>query len=134
MKLLGIDYGEKHVGLALGDSQDGSRVDIGVLSSLQEKDIIKKIQETVAEEHIERIVIGLPLTSSGERFFRTQQVETFGYMLQKACNVPVAFEDERFTSAVFKRIPSRYRQGKSIDALSAVLILEGHMERTRLEE
>lgn len=134
MKLLGIDYGQKRVGFAIGETEENTAIDLGAISFSQERDILKKARQIAEEEHIEQIVLGLPLSQSGERLARARQVERFGNALYETCNIPIIFEDERFTSAAFKRIPSRYRQGKSLDALSALLILSGYMDRLRREE
>lgn len=97
-KLLGIDYGDAKIGIAISD--DSQTVAFGrvLLKNESRQIVIKKIKELCEEEGIVGIVIGLPLNMEGEKTLQTEKVESFAQALTEEINLPVNFHDERLTS------------------------------------
>lgn len=129
---LGIDYGKKRIGLALGQMLPNG---VGVL------DGTKKMEETIAsislicrENDVDKIVIGMPILPSGDKTELSFEVEKFGLQLTKATKIPVVFEEEQFTSTEAEDILRRSghvinKKTGSIDEMAAVLILEQYINR-----
>lgn len=126
MKILGIDYGKKRLGLALYDPAVRVVVPFG-LKELT-RDFESELRLLVAREQIGRIIIGLPLNLAGQENTQTHAVRIFGNQLVELLNIPIEFFDERFTSVA----ADRFDIGVSRDEKAAVFILEGWLERQRL--
>ena len=123
MKLLGIDYGEKRIGLALGEN--GICTPLGVLEKggLEEK--IRKIKEIVKESGVDCIVLGVPKSPRG--FSRKQEynVNKFYEVLRNSVNLPIKKCDESFTSKdAIGYLYLANKKKRHIDDISACLILE----------
>ncbi len=120
MKLLGIDFGLKNIGLAMSE---GFLVEpLGVVKN------VKRIDRICQEHKIEKIIIGL---SEGEMAKKTR---VFGEKLARQTNLPVEYQDETLTSEEAKRLmikigkPKKKRQEQA-DAIAASLILQAYLER-----
>lgn len=125
MKILGIDYGEKKIGLSVSEGE--FITPIGIL--LNTKELEEKIKELIQKEGIGKIVIGI---SEGRL---NQKQREFGAKIVQTLSLPVVFWDETLTSreAVKKMIESgRSRKRRRLeDAVAAALILESYLESQR---
>ena len=119
MRYLGIDYGEKRIGLALSDEEGRIAFPHGTASRFEE------VVEAVYRERVGAVVIGLPLTLSGEASEETASARSFAARLGKAVQLPIAFEDERFTS----KIAERHTPKEKADASAAALILQSYLDK-----
>lgn len=137
MRVLGIDFGERRIGLALSDPtgtlasplptlrrRAGKRPPLGALAELS------------AENDVGVLVMGLPLTLDGGESEWTRAVREVGEALSRRTGLPVHFLDERFTSVMGERrvrtsgLPRKKREQKErVDAESAVLILQAWLDR-----
>jgi len=115
MQILGIDYGQKRVGISVADTKVPVAVPRGVFSA---ENALSDIAALCRKEHIERIVLGLPLTLSGEERIMAQEVRAFGERLRQETGNVVEYIDERFSS----------KMGDT-DAGAATLILQTWLER-----
>jgi len=122
MRILGIDYGLKKIGLALTDGQLAEP--LGVIRIRREnQDITRAIDLICQKEEVEEIVIGLP--ESG----LVGKIKKFGSDLEKLTGLPVFYQDENLTTqdAIAKMIEagkSRKARKEKEDAVSAALILQ----------
>jgi putative Holliday junction resolvase len=133
--VLAIDYGERWVGLALAEP---GRTLVGGLPTIDRKSIrgglAKAVARLVAEHGVERIVLGMPYSMDGTEGPAAAGVRAFEDELAVAVLVPVEEWDERLTSEAARRrlrelgYSERDMQGR-IDQLSAVLMLEGYLQR-----
>ena len=82
MKLLGIDYGEKRIGLAVSDDLGSFAHEHSVLIDLTNEGVLEYLRKLIISENIEKIVIGLPLNMSGEETYKAQDVREFAGMLE----------------------------------------------------
>ena len=120
-KILGIDYGQAKIGLAI--SADSLALPLKIIENtdnLQEE--IKKIIET---EGIDLVVVGLPLGKMGEETDSSAIVRSFAQNLQKSLPVPVELFDERLTTAQTKSLGVKGDD----DAHAASLILQSFIDR-----
>jgi putative Holliday junction resolvase len=136
MRVLGIDYGRKRLGLALSDEG-------GVLASplatwnrarALETDL-SNITRLAGDRRVGRIVVGLPLNMDGTEGEMAREVHAFVRALAKEARCPVDTFDERLTSSETQRAMieaglSRRRRKEERDVLAAVLILQGYLTRS----
>lgn len=124
MKILGIDYGERRIGLAITEGVIAQP--LGVERKTQS--VKRKIKELCEKEKIDKIIIGI---SEGRMAEETRQ---FGRNLQKITNLPIEFFDETLTTqqaikSMVESGTSRKKRKQFQDAVSAALILQGYLER-----
>ena len=100
-RTLGIDFGEKRVGLALSDRLNLIASPYKTLQYIYENDLIKKIKKIVFEKEIKVFVLGLPLNMKGEDSAQTKKVRRFKRLLS-ILKLPIFYEDERFSSLIAK--------------------------------
>lgn len=138
-RVLGIDFGERRIGVALSDPT-------GTIASPHEtvhrrtgKRMPLASLERIARRHeVERVVVGLPLDPSGAENDWCARVREAGDELARRLGVPVAYVDERMTSVRAERavrgigLPRSKREEKDrIDAAAAALILQAWLDRGR---
>jgi putative Holliday junction resolvase len=132
MRVLGIDFGERRIGLALSDPTGTLASPLPTLKRrVGKRPPLAALVELVVEREVETVVVGLPLTLAGEDSDWTRTVREVGRSLSTRAGVPVHFVDERFTSVVAERmvrtsgLPRKKRESKDrVDAEAAVLILQ----------
>ena len=136
MRILGIDFGEKRIGLALSDPLGFTAQGLETLERKNIKQVIAHIAELVKKSEVGEIVIGLPINMDGSRGFKSQEVMKFVPELEKAAGVKVTTWDERLTSREAGRLMveeglSRKKQRANSDRLAATLILQNYLEFCR---
>lgn len=120
---MGIDFGDKRVGLALGEL-GGSAFPYKVIANENREDLLKNINVIIKEENIECLVVGLPHSLSGHDNERLRTTEDFVALLQANVDIPVETVDERLTSKLY----SRQGVTKDIDKHAATAILDTYLE------
>ncbi len=138
MRLLGLDFGERRIGLAANDALGLTAQGIGVYKRRNRRLDLEYISEKIRTLGISRVVMGLPLHLNGSRGSLADAVEAFGRDLAKRTGVDVVYTDERLTTAAAQKDlialdVSRSRRRQVIDEAAAALILQGYMERNRRE-
>ena len=140
MRVLGIDYGEKRIGLALSDASGllaspWKRItnDANVVTAAKRlADEIRALE--TAEGGIEAIVIGLPRRLNGEPNDQTPRVQKLAELLRSQVTVPISLQDERLTSHEAEELLARrerdWRRRKDhLDAMAAALILQDFLDQ-----
>lgn len=135
MRKLGIDYGEKRIGVAVSDPLGITAQPVEVVENNPEavskiNDIINKI------ENVELIVVGLPKTLKGEIGISAQKVLEFVEIIKKEINIPIVTWDERMTTAAAEKMLisaglSRGKRKKVIDKSAAAYILQSYLDSKR---
>ncbi|MCH8275787.1 MAG: Holliday junction resolvase RuvX [Armatimonadetes bacterium] len=98
MRILGVDYGEKRIGLAIGETEVGMAFARPVLSGTGSREAdAGAVAEFARREGCEKVVVGLPLLESGEEGRQAQVSREFGGMIARE-GLNVQFQDERYTS------------------------------------
>ena len=131
MKVLGLDYGTKYIGIALSDPFKSIAFPYG---KIEPDKAIAKIKEILEEESIESIVLGLPRALKGNETAMTGLVKEFKLELEKHVTVPIIFQDERLTSSfVGKQLTAQgvnqKKQRQIKDALEATQILQSFLDK-----
>ncbi len=128
---LGVDWGAKKIGLAVGDDFTRVAVPFKVVKNLDE------VVAVVKKEAIDKLVIGNPLSLSGKRGGEAKYFTDFLTALKKKIKQPVELVDERLTSKLADRLrqtagSARARKGAADqDAVAAMLILEAYFNTTK---
>lgn len=125
MRLLGIDYGTKKIGLALGDTETQIASPIDVLR-VDGSELVK-IVNLITEEGVEELVIGVPLSAGA--FHNSQQLKitrAFIEQVKVKTQLPVHEVDERYTSVESQRLQMEEGALADEDALAAMLILQAY--------
>ena len=133
MRILGIDYGHKRLGLALSDQDEILASPLPVYQRRDTDQDLAFLADLVVEKGVRRIVLDLPCNMDGSLGEIAQEVFAFVDALKKKIDIPVDTFDERLTSAEAERVLiqadlSRKRRKNRRDSLAAVLILQGYFE------
>lgn len=130
MRVLGIDYGSKRVGVALGDTETKIASPWTVFTGDSRLDVLRKIHELAGREHIDTIVVGVP-HPLGDRGLENEQVKETKLFIKdlEAQGVPVVEEDEALSSRLAaSQMQDRGEKGKR-DDLAAANILQTWLDR-----
>jgi len=136
MRILGIDYGSKRLGLSLSDQDEILASPLPVRTRTTIKEDLDFLAQLVREKEVAKIVLGLPLNMNGSQGEMARAVQEFADELRRACAVPVILFDERLTTSEAERVLihadiSRKKRKNLRDGLAAVLILQGYLESQR---
>ncbi|MBH53351.1 MAG: Holliday junction resolvase RuvX [Opitutaceae bacterium] len=134
MNVLGLDYGEKRIGLSFGDSL-GLAVPLTAAVQSTEDARLDHIQDLILERSIERFVVGMPYNMDGSRGFKAKEVEAFIGNLQQRFGLPIETVDERLTThqvkeeAKLQKIKVDRKSGE-VDSRAATLILQDFLDKS----
>jgi putative Holliday junction resolvase len=133
-RLLGLDVGTKTVGLALSDTRLVIASPLDTIRRTRFRDDAKHIVYQIEKHGVGGLVVGLPLGLDGRPTPRVQGVRQFANNLLAVIDLPLAFWDERMSTAAVERDMiesdlSRRRRGEIIDRVAAAYILQGLLDR-----
>lgn len=125
MRILGIDYGKKKIGLAIATSIIAAPY--RTIKFVSEKELFEKLNKIVKSEKIERVVVGVSEGEMGE------SSRDFGERLEKELGLSVVYQDETLTTLDAQALSLEAQVGRKKrkeleDAYSAALILQGYLE------
>jgi putative holliday junction resolvase len=128
-KILGIDYGKKRIGTAIGFVQGKISIPQEVIENKNFDFALEEIRRIVKEEDIDLIVVGLPISLSGEaKSDQLKEVQIFINKLSDNINLEVDKEDERLSSKEAGNLLLGSKGGKR-DDVAAMLILQSYMNK-----
>jgi putative Holliday junction resolvase len=123
MRYLGIDWGEKRIGLALGDSETKIATPFKVVGGIGE------IARIVKDENIGAVVVGAPLKMRNAKLRMQDEFLEFLNSLKKKINIPVKTIDERLSSKQADALAGNKKTKAPRDAIAAMLILQNYLDR-----
>lgn len=127
MKYLGIDFGKKKIGLALGD--DGSRLAFPHENIAGGDDAVERIVEFAKGEGVEALVVGIPIpTEAHQTDDQLNATMAFVNRLTTVSGLPVFVVDEQFSSAEARRVQKEMGATAPEDAIAAMLILQAYFD------
>jgi len=138
--LLGVDYGVRRIGIATCNAEQTIAVPVETWTCRTPELDAKHFRELAADYRIRGIVIGLPLMpQSGDESRQAAQTRKFGDWLGGVTNLPIAYWDERYSSAaaetlLWSRGESPGRDKGRLDGLAAQIILQGYLDRRSADE
>jgi len=135
-RLLGLDLGEKTIGLALSDTRISIASPLATLARSKFSLDAAKLESVIRQHGIGGLIIGLPLNMNGSEGPAAQSARAFARNFTGRCDLPVAFWDERLSTAAVTRTlidadASRRRRAKLVDKMAAAFILQGALDRMR---
>ena len=133
MRILGLDWGESRIGVAVSDLLGLTAQPVCVIS---EKDTVLQIEKIIAQASqlsAEKIVIGMPKNMNGSIGERGEKTQEFVALLSEKTDLPIIYWDERLTSVAAHRalaegqVSGKKRKG-IVDKIAAVFILQGYLD------
>ncbi len=131
MKLVGIDYGRRRIGIAVTDENGEYIRGLPTIDRDRIPDFTSALCALIAAEQPSLLVIGLPLDINGDETVMSKEIRAFAAELKTASSVPVGFVDESLSSIEAAQI-LRFRKKKdrrnkeAVDRIAACLILESY--------
>lgn len=139
MRILGVDLGEKKIGLAVSDPLFLTSQPLSFYQPSGKKKNLVFFRDLVKEYDIEEIVVGFPLQMDGHEGIEAEKARNFAMWLEKSLNLPVFLWDERLTTKQALRIlhqqDIKAKKKKVLkDQISASLILSSYLESRRTKK
>ena len=142
MRILGLDFGSKTVGVAVSDGLLLTAQGVETIERKDENKLRKtcaRIEELIAEYEITEIVLGLPKNMNNTEGERVEKTKAFGEMLERRTGRPVHYWDERLTTVAAEQIlmesgVRRENRKAVIDKVAAGLILQGYLDCLKTKE
>ena len=134
--LLGLDVGDVRIGIALSDELGVAAHPLCTLTRKNRKVDLIAIADLVSIHKVERVIIGLPISLDGSIGTQAEKVQKFAQRLEHVIDVPIEFQDERFTTAEAEDIlqelnKDTQEQKELIDEVAAVIILTDYLNQDR---
>ncbi len=136
MRVLGIDYGDRKIGLAVSDQLGITAQPLSIYRRKTKKEDAAYFKGVVSEYEITEVVIGLPLRMDGSSGTRAEKTREFARWLGQVLNLPIRFWDERLTTKQATKVLSKQKISPKAkkdleDQVSAVIILSTYLESKR---
>jgi len=136
MPVLALDVGERRIGIAVSDPSETYALPVGVVDRTALRADLAAIVELAAQHGARTIVVGDPISLSGERGIAAQKMDRFCEMLGRVYDGTIARADERLTTAQATKTLlaadlSRARRKRVVDQVAAALILDSFLARRR---
>ena len=136
MRIMGLDYGSKTIGVAISDPLGLTAQGIEIIRREDENKLrksLRRIEELVSEYQVEEIVLGFPKNMNNTIGERAQKSLELKAMLERRCGLPVIMWDERLTTVEANRTlmesgVRRENRSKYVDMIAAVFILQGYLD------
>lgn len=138
MKIMAIDYGDAHTGIAISDPTGLLAGFTTVINAYRPDRVTEQIALLAKEHRVERLVLGHPINMDGTRGPRSEKAQAMRQLLKDTTGLPVVLWDERRTTIdahniLFNNGQNAKKRKKTVDAVAAALMLEGYLTRKRLE-
>ena len=136
MRIMGLDYGSKTIGVAISDPLSLTAQGIEIIRREDENKLrksLRRIEELISEYQVEEIVLGFPKNMNNTIGERAQKSLELKEMLERRCGLPVIMWDERLTTVEANRTlmesgVRRENRSKYVDMIAAVFILQGYLD------
>lgn len=132
MRIMAIDYGDAHTGIAISDPTGFLAGFTTVITAYRPEVVAEQITALAKEHGVEELVLGHPKNMDGTRGPRVEKAEAMAELLKEATGLPVVLWDERRTTIDAHQIlmtggKNAKKRKKVVDAVAASLILEGYL-------
>lgn len=136
MRIMGIDYGDSRVGIAISDAMGWTAQGVRTLANKGGKKLLSELKAVLEELQPEKIVIGLPKNMDGSLGFRADATYAFAEGLKTIFSGEIIFWDERLSTVSAVRILNETNtRGKNrkkvLDTVSACIILENYLNSNK---
>ena len=142
MRIMGLDFGSKTVGVAVSDALLITAQGIEIVRREQENKLrrtLARIEELIKEYKVEKIVLGLPKNMDGSCGERVEKTMEFKAMLERRTGLEIIMWDERLTTVAADRLMMeanvrREDRKKYVDSIAATFILQGYLDKLSIEK
>ncbi len=142
MRILGLDFGSKTVGVAVTDPLGITAQGVEIIrrdSPNKLRKTLARIEQLIEQYDIEKIILGYPVMLDGTEGERVEKTKEFAAMIKRRTGKPVIFQDERLTTVEAYEIMDRIGikkqdRYKYVDQIAATIILEDYMRSQELEK
>lgn len=139
MRIMGLDFGSKTVGVAISDPLMITAQGVEIIRRKEENKLrqtLARIEELIVEYGVEEIVLGLPKNMNATEGVRAELTNEFKEKLERRTGLPVALWDERLTTvaadkAMMEAGIRREKRKDYVDMIAATLILQGYLDLKR---
>lgn len=136
MRIMGLDFGSKTVGVAISDALLITAQGIEIIRRKEENKLrqtLARIEELIVEYEVEEIVLGLPKNMNATEGARVELTQEFREKLERRTGLPVHMWDERLTTvaadkAMMEAGVRREKRKDYVDMIAATLILQGYLD------
>lgn len=136
MRIMGLDFGSRTVGVAVSDPLFITAQGIEIIRRKEENKLrqtLARIEELILEYEVGEIVLGLPKNMNATEGERVEKTKDFADKLSRRTGLPVVFRDERLTTVAADRAMMeagirRENRKEHVDKLAAVFILQGYLD------
>ncbi len=141
MRIMGLDYGSKTVGVAVCDPLGITAQTVETIVRKEENKLRKtlaRIEELIRQYEIERIVLGYPKNMNNTIGERGKKSEELKEAIERRTGIPVILWDERLTTVAAERVlmesgVRREHRKESVDQIAASMILQGYLDSLRIQ-
>lgn len=142
MRIMGLDFGSKTVGVAVSDEMLLTAQGVETIhrkSPAKLRQTLARLEALIAEYQVERIVLGFPKNMNNTEGERCERTLEFQEMLERRCGLEAILWDERLTTAAADRVliesgVRRENRKSYVDQIAAVLILQGYLDALAFQE
>ncbi len=142
MRIMGLDFGSRTVGVAISDSLLLTAQGVEIIRRKEENKLrqtLARIEELIVENEVEEIVLGLPKNMNDTEGVRVELTKEFKEKLERRTGLPVIFWDERLTTVAADKTMMeagirRENRKDYVDMIAATLILQGYLDRRNNEK
>lgn len=142
MRIMGLDFGSKTVGVAVSDSLLLTAQGVEIIRRKDENKLrqtLARIEELIVEYEVEEIVLGLPKNMNATEGIRVELTNEFREKLERRTGLPVIMWDERLTTVAADKIMMeagvrRENRKEYVDKIAATLILQGYLDRKSMQK
>lgn len=142
MRIMGLDFGSKTVGVAISDALLLTAQGVEIIRRKEENKLrqtLARIEELIVEYEVEEIVLGLPKHMNATEGVRVELTQEFKEKLERRTGLPVYFWDERLTTVAADKIMMeagirREHRKEHVDRIAATLILQGYLDRRNMRK
>ena len=132
MRIMAIDYGDAHTGIAISDPTGFLAGFTTVINAYRPEAVAEQISALAKEHGVEELVLGHPINRDGTRGPRSEKAQAMKTLLEETTSLPVVLWDERRTTIDAHQIlmnsgKNAKKRKKVVDAVAATLILEGYL-------
>lgn len=134
MRILGLDLGQKTIGVAISDPLGFTAQGIKTIRRKNKEEDIKELREICSEYQVELILVGLPKNMDGSLGFASERIMEFSKIIEENLAIKIEFWDERLTTVAANRAMleadlSRAKRKKIVDKVAATYILQGYLDK-----
>ena len=133
MRIMGLDLGDKTIGVAVSDELGWTAQGIETIKRTSLESDMKRLSEIASQFSVEEVVVGLPKNMNGTIGPRGELCQAFAKDVENRLKLPVRMWDERLTTMAAEKMlvaadVSRKKRKQVIDKMAAVMILQGYLD------